>query len=157
MAHQSYPTIIHERVDWARNGRNPMAVCRLRSGWVVLGDDQRLPGYSLLLADPIRETLNDLSTTERQQFLLDMSCIGDALLEVLSPSLINYSILGNSDRALHAHIHPRYDSEEPDKRRTHAIVYHWLKLPRVPFDTERDAPLMARLRKALQSRTELVE
>lgn len=153
---QTYPTIIHERVDLARQGRNPTVVCRLRSGWVVLGDDQRLPGYSLLLADPIRDNLNDLSQPERQQFLLDMASIGDALLQVLQPSLINYSILGNTDRALHAHIHPRYDSEEPDKRRTHAIIYHWLKLPRVPFSLERDAPLLARLRAALTSRTEAV-
>jgi diadenosine tetraphosphate (Ap4A) HIT family hydrolase len=157
MTRGNYPTIVHERIDWARQGRNPTVVCRLRSGWVVLGDDQRLPGYSLLLADPVRDSLNDLSGADRQQFLLDMSCVGDALLEVLQPSLINYSILGNTDRALHAHIHPRYDSEEPDQRRTHAIIYHWLKMPPVPFDLERDAPLMARLRKALQSRADVIE
>ena len=157
MADQSYPTIIHERVDMARRGENPTVVCRLRSGWVVLGDDQRLPGYSLLLADPIQDNLNALSAADRQQFLMDMACIGDALMEGLNPSLINYSILGHSDRALHAHIHPRYDSEEPDKRRTHPIIYHWLKLPYVQFNAERDAPLQARLREALTSRTEIVE
>jgi len=157
MANPSYPTLIHERVDLARRGQNPTAICRLRSGWVVLGDDQRLPGYSLLLADPVRDNLNALSPLAQQQFLGDMACVGDALMEILSPSLINYSILGNTDRALHAHIHPRYDSEEPDKRRTHPIIYHWLKMPCVPFDAERDAPLMASMREALTSRTEIVE
>ena len=52
MSGRKYPTIIHERVDLARKGKNPTVICRLRSGWVVLGDDQRLRGYSLLLADP---------------------------------------------------------------------------------------------------------
>jgi diadenosine tetraphosphate (Ap4A) HIT family hydrolase len=138
MRDPKYPTIIHERVELARQGKNPTVVCRLRSGWVVLGDDQRLRGYTLLLADPIRDNLNDLSAEDRMCFLMDMTSIGDALLEVLHPSLINYSILGNTDRALHVHIHPRYDSEDPDKRRTHAIIYHWLKLPYIPFDADRD-------------------
>ncbi len=151
-----YPTIIHERVALAREGRNPTVICRLRSGWVVLGDDQRLKGYTLLLADPIRDNLNDLTSGERQQFLMDMTHVGDALTGVLHPSLINYSILGNTDRALHVHIHPRYDSEEPDKRRTHAIIYHWLKMPYVPFEVERDAPLMAAIREAIASLTEIV-
>ena len=93
---------------------------------------------------------------ERQQFLSDMTFIGDALMEVLNPSLINYSILGNTDRALHVHIHPRYDCEEPDKRRTHAIIYHWLKMPQTPFDLERDADLMTGIREALASRTEIL-
>ena len=112
MRDPSYPTIIHERVDLARRGSNPTVICRLRSGWVVLGDDQRLRGYSLLLADPIRDNLNDLSLQERQQFLMDMTAVGDALTAILQPSIINYSILGNTDRALHVHIHPRYDTEE---------------------------------------------
>ena len=50
-----YParTAIHERVEQARRGDNPAAVCRLPSGWVVLGDDQTLRGYCLLLSDPV--------------------------------------------------------------------------------------------------------
>ena len=150
-----YPTIIHERVDLARQGKNPAVICRLPSGWVVLGDDQRLRGYTLLLADPVRDNLNELPLPQRRQFLMDMSAIGDALLEVLRPSIINYSILGNSDRALHAHLHPRYDSEDPEKRRTTPIIYHWLKMPSVRFDLERDRPLMQQIRASLASRAEV--
>lgn len=157
MSSRDYPTIIHERVARAREGKNPTVVCRLRSGWVVLGDDQRLKGYSLLLADPIRDNLNELSSAERRQFLMDMACVGDALMEVLKPSIINYSILGNTDRALHAHIHPRYDDEDPDKRKTTPIIYHWLKMPYVRLDPGRDAALMSRINEALASRTEIVE
>ena len=156
MTEGSYPTIIHERVHLARAGRNETVICRLPSGWVVLGDDQRLRGYSLLLGDPIRDDLNELVSAERRQFLMDMSAVGDALLEVLNPALINYSILGNTDRALHAHIHPRYDEEEPDKRRTSPIIYHWLKMPYVRFDLERDRPLMQQIRSALAERARVI-
>ncbi len=152
-----YPTMIHERVDLARRGENPTVICRVRSGWVVLGDDQRLRGYSLLLADPVRDNLNELAPAERQQFLADMAAVGDALIEVVHPSIINYQILGNTERALHAHIHPRYDDEEPEMRRDSPIRYHWLKMPYVKFDAERDAPLMRSIRTALARHTEIVD
>ena len=62
-------TLVHERVEQARAGTNPYAVCRVRSGWVVLGDYQFLRGYSLLLPDPVAPNLNALSADARRQFL----------------------------------------------------------------------------------------
>jgi hypothetical protein len=47
------PTLIHRRVETARQGNNPTVICRVPSGWVVLGDVQFLRGYSLLLPDPV--------------------------------------------------------------------------------------------------------
>ena len=102
-------TLIHDRVEQANLGKNPKAICRLKSGWVVWGDDQRIPGYCLLLSDPVSETINSLNTEQRKQFLFDMSIVGDVLQKVFGARLINYSILGNSDLALHAHIHPRHE------------------------------------------------
>ena len=64
-------TLIHKRVELARDGFNPYVICRLRSGWAVLGDSQFIPGYSLLLPDPVVPSLNALSKEERTQFLLD--------------------------------------------------------------------------------------
>ena len=57
-------------------------VGRVRSGWVLLGDWQFLSGYSWLLPDPVVQSLNDLSTADRVDFLLDMAVLGDALLAV---------------------------------------------------------------------------
>src|SRR5689334_22916115 len=94
-------SLIHDRVEAARRGDNPAAICRVRSGWVVLGDRQFLPGYSLLLPDPAVPSLNDLPLAERSQFLLDMTSIGDALLRVTDAIRINYSIYGNAEPALH--------------------------------------------------------
>ena len=146
---KKYPTLIHKRVSLAREGENPAVIARVKSGWVVLGDDQRLPGYSLLLADPIVDNLNALLESDRKQFLWDMSAVGDALTAVLNPSIINYSILGNIERALHVHIHPRYETEEEDKRKNHPIIYWWLKMPAVAFDPERDQSLMQAIKSEL--------
>lgn len=115
-------TLIHRRVEDARQGRNPAVVCRMPSGWVVLGDTQVSPGYSVLLSDPVVPDLNALSVEDRLAFLRDMSIVGDALLEVTGAALINYEILGNTERALHAHIVPRY-ADEPDEKRRKPI---WL-------------------------------
>ena len=142
-------TLIHQRVEAARKGENPTVICKVTSGWVVLGDNQRLKGYCLLLSDPVAGNLNELSVQARVQFLTDMAMVGDALLEVLKPDKINYSILGNKDPALHAHIPPRYTEEEERFRTTVPFRYHFEKIPPIPFDAARDQDLINRLRERI--------
>ena len=104
---------VENGVALARRGEHPGLICRMPSGWVVLADMQYLKGYSILLADPVVPSLNDLSRQQRADFLLDMVTIGDALMQVTGAYRINYAVMGNSDPALHAHIVPRF-SDEPD-------------------------------------------
>lgn len=87
------------------------------SGWALLAERQVLPGYCLLLPDPVVPHLNALEPSLRAQFMSDMACIGDALLAVTGGVRINYAIFGNVEPALHAHIFPR-DSAEPAEIRT---------------------------------------
>jgi diadenosine tetraphosphate (Ap4A) HIT family hydrolase len=143
-------TLIHERVALAREGRNPTVITRVPSGWVVLGDDQFLRGYALLLPDPVVSDLNALPPAERAAFLRDMALVGDALLEVTDAYRINYEILGNSDPALHAHIFPRYSSEPEERRRRPVWFYDRRELPK--FDLERDRALMEALAEAIRRR-----
>lgn len=143
-------TLIHRRVEAARRGENPTVICRVASGWIVLGDDQFLPGYSLLTPDPVVPSLNDLSHEQRTQFLLDMTALGDALLAVTDAWRINYSILGNHDHALHAHVHPRYTWEPDEFKSGPTYVYPREKQKSVPFDAERDRKLMTAIYEALQ-------
>ena len=117
--------LIADRVAAARAGTNPSVIARLPSGWAVIGDVQFLPGYCLLLADPVVPSLNDLSLQARAQFLEDMVRIGDAILETTDSFRINYEILGNSEPELHAHILPRYVSEPEERRRMPAWFYDW--------------------------------
>lgn len=141
-------TLIHQRVEAARRGRNPTVICRVVSGWVVLGDVQFLRGYSLLLPDPVVPDLNALSIKQRLQFLQDMTVLGDALLQVTGADRINYEILGNSEAALHAHLFPRYTAEPEEKRRKPAWFYDWEKAPL--FDHLRDQPLMDEIASAIR-------
>lgn len=143
--------LIAERVAAAQAGTNEKVICRLPSGWVVIGDVQFLEGYCVLLADPVVASLNDLPTEARAQFLTDMAKVGDALLAVTGAYRINYEILGNSEPELHAHIFPRFASEPDEKRRMPAWFYDWKTAPCFSKATHGD--LQAKLRIAITAPT----
>jgi diadenosine tetraphosphate (Ap4A) HIT family hydrolase len=139
----------------AQRGTNPAVICRMPSGWAVLGDTQVTRGYTILLSDPVVQDLNVLSLEERTVYLRDMSIIGDALLEVTGAALINYEILGNTDRALHTHIVPRY-ADEPDEQRRRPIWFNdRSKAP--AFDPVRDRELMDKLAQAIAKRLKVLQ
>jgi diadenosine tetraphosphate (Ap4A) HIT family hydrolase len=141
--------LIADRVAAARAGKNPYVITRLRSGWAVIGDVQFLPGYCLLLADPVVPSLNDLAVAERIQYLQDMALIGDALLKATDSFRINYEILGNSEPELHAHIFPRYMSEPEEMRRKPAWFYDWVNAVR--FSEHSHAHIVKAIRAQLPS------
>ena len=145
------PTLVDERVELARCGQNPTVIARLASGWAVLGDYQFFRGYSLLLPEPVVPSLNDLSLTERSRFLLDMVALGDALLAATDALRINYEILANTDPALHAHVFPRYASEEPSALREPIWNYKRIQRMTVPFSRSDHGPLMDQLRLCLEA------
>jgi diadenosine tetraphosphate (Ap4A) HIT family hydrolase len=122
-------TAIHDLVESCRSGRNPAAVARLASGWVVMGERQVLPGYCLLLPDPVVSDLNALDMISRGQFLSDMARLGDVLLKLTSAIRINYAIFGNLEPALHAHVFPRHDSEPPAIRTLQPWGLDWQSAP----------------------------
>jgi diadenosine tetraphosphate (Ap4A) HIT family hydrolase len=140
-------TSIHRRVDALRAGRDPAFVGRLASGWAVLGERQVLPGYCLLLPDPVVPTLNALVGAERAAFLADMAALGDAVLEVTRAARINYAVFGNLDPALHAHVIPRYHDEPDGLRTAQPWAYDWNSAP--AFDAELHGELRDRLHAAL--------
>ncbi|TAJ39930.1 MAG: hypothetical protein EPO55_10585 [Reyranella sp.] len=137
--------LIVERVEAARRGENQFVICRMKSGWLVIGDVQPLPGYCVLLADPVVESINVMDRAQRSQYSLDVILAGDALLAVTDAYRINYETLGNSEPELHTHIIPRYRSEPDEKRgRVAWIVYDWTTARR--FDPVQDGPFVERMR-----------
>lgn len=144
------PTLIHQRVRQCQAGEYPKAICRLSSGWVVLGDVQFLPGYSLLLPDPVVPHLNEMSAEARKVFLYEMSVVGDVVLEITAAVRINYEMLGNVEPALHAHIFPRFADEPEELRLKPVWFYDWDKAPQ--FDAGRDREIMRAIAEELKRR-----
>lgn len=135
-------------MELARKGENPYVITKLASGWLVIGDVQPLPGYCLVLADPVVESLNSLGEADRIAYSLDVARVGDALLAVTDAFRINYETWGNLEPALHTHITPRYLSESPEKRRM-APGRAYDRLAARKFDPGRDGEFMRRMREAL--------
>jgi diadenosine tetraphosphate (Ap4A) HIT family hydrolase len=52
-----------------------------------------------------------LDVKKRSDYLFDISKVGGVINEVCHPMRINYSIYGNTDAFLYAHIFPRYEWE----------------------------------------------
>jgi len=136
-------TAIHSMVDLCRAGGYPPAVVRVTSGWVVMGERQVLPGYCLLLPDPVVPHLNALMGQARIQFLADMSMVGDALLAVSGALRINYAVFGNVEPALHAHMFPRHADEPEQIRTAQPWALDWHAAP--CFDASQHAAFKSRL------------
>jgi diadenosine tetraphosphate (Ap4A) HIT family hydrolase len=143
---------IPERLAAAHAGTNPTAICQVPSGWAFLCDMQFLRGYVIHTADPVVASLNDLEPQKRIVYLKDMALIGDALLEVTGAYRINYTIAGNSDPYLHAHIIPRYLTEPEQYLKGLPWSYPKEVMDTILFDAGRDRDLIAQLARAIQKR-----
>ena len=141
-----------ERLAILERGENPKLILKMRSGFAVMGDTQFLPGYCLLLAHPEVSQLNDLHGPSRDQFLRDMTALGDAIKAVTGAVRINYSIYGNLDPFLHAHVWPRYTWEDEETRTTPplSIPLELREAPSVMFDMGRHSGLMRKIREELE-------
>ena len=137
-------TAIHRRVEACRAGTDPTCIARLESGWAVMGDPQVLPGYCMLLPDPVVPHLNALPAAAQAAFLADMARLGDAVLARTGAVRINYALFGNVEPALHAHVFPRLASEPSGHRMAHPWSYDWSRAR--PFDAALDGTLLHALR-----------
>ena len=112
-----------DRIGYALRGENPTMISRMKSGFVFMMDIQFLPGWCVFTAYPQVYELNNLSFEKRNEYLADMQILGEAIAAVTYPVRMNYSILGNTDGYLHAHVHPRYEWEAPERLRKPAYLY----------------------------------
>ncbi len=140
-----------DRIGACLRGENPTLMTRMKSGFAVIGDNQLLPGYCVLLRYPQVASLNELSPAERSQYLLDTTLIGDAILRVCQPLRVNYLTMMNLDHSLHTHIVPRYDWEPMEYRSLPSFFYPREQRDRRRYDfaQERFRTLKSQLTQAL--------
>jgi diadenosine tetraphosphate (Ap4A) HIT family hydrolase len=140
-------TAIHREVEALQTGTDPRLVKRMPSGWAVMGRDQLLEGYCLLLPDPVVPHLNALEGEDRAQFLSDMAELGDAVMQATECVRVNYAIFGNLEPALHAHVIPRFETEPEAFRTKPYFAYDLSNAPL--FDPDKHGDLKARIQAAL--------
>lgn len=99
--------LVCERIRMIQEGTNPYFVAELETGYVVMGDHQYFRGYTLFLAKEHIKELHFLDSKTKQQYLLEMSMVGEAVYKAFEPNKLNYELLGNGEPHLHCHIFPR--------------------------------------------------
>ncbi|CIX76992.1 TPA: HIT family protein [Streptococcus pneumoniae] len=131
--------------------KNQYFVYEFDTSFVEMSYSQFFEGYCILFSKEPYPSLSDMPMEFRKEFLMEMSILGDAMLEVLNAYRINYDILGNSTPVLHAHLFPRYMWEEEERRKT--VVHRYdssvFSNPEFEFTIEKHGPIIKKLRFAI--------
>ena len=106
---------ICERIQMIHDDRNPYFVMELDTGYVVLGDHQRIQGYTLFLCKRHVSELHHLDMDFRVKHLREMSLVSEAVHRTFHADKMNIESLGNGETHLHWHLFPRKhgDTHEP--------------------------------------------
>lgn len=82
--------MVCERIEQIKAGKNPYFVKELNTGYVVIGDHQRLKGYSLFLCKKHAMELHFLEPDFRDEFLHEMAVVAEAVYNAFKPDKLNY-------------------------------------------------------------------
>lgn len=100
------------RIALTREGKNRFFVRELETGYVVLGDYQRFPGYTLFLCKEHATELHQLQPEFRSKFLMEMALVSEAVWHAFKPDKLNYELLGQGGGVhMHWHIFPRREGD----------------------------------------------
>ena len=108
--------LICERIEMIKNGTNPYFVKELRTGYVVIGDNQHFYGYTLFLYKhhgAITELFH-LEKEEKMKFMEEMTIVAEAVSKAFGAEKMNYELLGMGDAHLHWHLYPRREGDIED-------------------------------------------
>jgi diadenosine tetraphosphate (Ap4A) HIT family hydrolase len=99
-----------------RKGINPYFVKELKTGYVVIGDNQHFYGYTLFLYKEHgnKTELFHLVDSERALFMKEMSLVAEAVSKAFGAEKMNYELLGMGDAHLHWHLYPRRSGDIED-------------------------------------------
>ena len=104
--------LICDRIKMIKEGNNPYFVMELKTGYVVIGDNQHFYGYTLFLYKNHNHTeLFQLEKDERKQFMEEMIMVAEAVGNAFHPEKMNYELLGMDDAHLHWHLYPRVNGD----------------------------------------------
>lgn len=133
-----------------------MLIAALPRTFVVLGSNQGLPGWCVLILREHREHLSDLPREEQLAIFDEVSRVAGAIRAVFptsgidgGPPRINYECLGNQVNHIHWHVIPRHASDPDPKNAVWGIPAESL---RGSMSEDERGLLIAKLRAAISSR-----
>lgn len=132
----------------------PYFVYEFETSYVELSKSQFWEGYCILFSKEDYHHLTDMPACIREKYLMEMSILGEAMMEVLGAARINYNILGNTHPLVHAHLFPRYDWEDEELKKTVVWKYDpsFFYDEAYRFNEDKHADLKATLAQAIDRR-----
>ncbi|KRL04439.1 HIT family protein [Liquorilactobacillus oeni] len=103
--------LICERIQQIKKGDNRFFVKELATGYVVIGDNQHFKGYTLFLCKKHVTELYCLEPDFKQNFLVEMALVSEAVSHAFKAKKMNIELLGNGNSHLHWHLFPRQDRD----------------------------------------------
>lgn len=103
--------LICDRIQMIKDEANPFFVKELETGYVVLGDTQRIEGYTLFLCKKHETELFDLDEDFATKYMKEMIFVAKAVKNAFRADKINYECLGQGDAHLHWHLFPRHEGD----------------------------------------------
>ena len=103
--------LICDRIQMIKKNNNPWFVKELKTGYVVIGDNQHFKGYTLFLCKEHKTELFQLDDATKIEFLKEMSVVAEAVSKAFGAEKMNYELLGNGDTHLHWHLFPRVSGD----------------------------------------------
>lgn len=106
--------MICDRINLIKKNENPYFVRELSTGYVVIGDHQRIKGYTVFLCKEHATELYLLEPEFRTKFLQEMSIVAQAVSLAFHADKMNYELLGaGSGVHMHWHLFPRRSQDTP--------------------------------------------
>lgn len=98
-----------DRIEKIKSGTNPYFVRELETGYVVIGDSQRIKGYTVFICKQHATELHHLDKDTCSRFLQEMVLVAEAVYNAFKPDKLNYELIGKGNaQHMHWHIFPRY-------------------------------------------------
>jgi len=133
---------------------SPLLLAPMPSGYAILNPNQpdAITGSCMLIPKDITPSPNELTHQGRARFFLDMTILGDAIMEATRSSRINYLVLCNQAPELHGHCIPRFETEDQTKRKQCPFTAYDFAKSRASEPQGQDQSLIARLQQELWAR-----
>ncbi len=102
-----------ERVKLTKIGNYPYLIHEFKHSYLMLGEHQFFPGYSVLVLKEHFREMTDLPQPLRDEFFHEMMLASRAIETVFNPKKMNMCSLGNVVDHVHWHFFPRY-ADDPE-------------------------------------------
>jgi len=140
-----------QKIAACHAGSFPLLVHEFAHSYLILGDHQFYPGYSVLVLKPHARELHELDPLIQKGLMAELMLAGAAIGKSYSPVKMNYASYGNQVEHVHWHIIPRYAHDPNLKDEPFSNAKEFSKYQTQVDEAQKDIRLISKTLHAIQS------